>query len=397
MRFYRLALHLIPFLTLACVVLAASPTHTAQTSLAPADPVGAVGSRAVITPTVWLPLVARNWCPPVVALTSIPAYGSSDDLVGRVWCAEPASNAIAVAIYVGGWWTKPTFDSPLTPIQSDGSWTCDITTGGADPYATQIAAFLVPEGYSPPLLSGAQTLPAELFEHAEAYTMTERNPPLRTIQFSGYTWKVKASDIPVGPGPNLFSNREEDVWVDEDGRLHMSIVQRDGQWVSTEVILAESLGYGTYTFVLSGRVDLLDRSAVLGMFTWDDGAPDVHYREIDIELSRWEVEENENAQFVVQPWDTPGNTERFDMVVQGEQTTHRFAWSAAGVDFASFQGAPPSLGDEIASWLYEGADTPPAGEENVRINLWLILGHPPSDGQPIEVVVEAFQFTPAAE
>ena len=36
------------------------------------------------------------------------------------------------------------------------------------------------------------------------------------------------------------------------------------------------------------------------------------------------------------------------------------------------------------------------GGENPRINLWLNEGTPPSDGQPVEVVIEAFEFIPGA-
>ena len=67
-----------------------------------------------------------------------------------------------------GWWTKPTWAQPLTPIRADGTWECDITTGGIDERATQIVAFLVPASYAPPLAAGGPALPAELDENAVA-------------------------------------------------------------------------------------------------------------------------------------------------------------------------------------------------------------------------------------
>jgi hypothetical protein len=312
---------------------------------------------------------------------------------------DPSDYKVAVYIYVSGWWTKPTWGSPLTPIQSDGSWSCDITTGGMDQFATQIAAFLVPNGYSPPLMAGEPALPAELFAHSVASAQVERAVPFREIEFSGRTWWVKASQSPVGPGPNYFSDREEDVWVDGAGRLHMSIVYRDGNWYCTEVISSESLGHGTYTFALSSRVDTLDKNAVLGLFTWDDAAPEHYYREIDIEFSRWGAEAGDNAQYVVQPWDHDGNLHRFRLDLAGDLSTHSFDWRAGSVRFSSFQGhgSPPAPGDELQSWLYAGPDVPPAGGENARINLWLMNGYPPSDGQRIEVIVDGFDFVSATE
>jgi hypothetical protein len=76
---------------------------------------------------------------------------------------RPSDYKVAVYIRVGGgWWTKPTFASPLVEIRSDGSWTCDITTGGADETATEVAAFLVTNDYQPPAASGAATLPIQV-------------------------------------------------------------------------------------------------------------------------------------------------------------------------------------------------------------------------------------------
>ena len=59
-----------------------------------------------------------------------------------------------------------------------GTWICDITTGGNDPLATQIAAFLIPNGYGPPSLGGQQTLPGELFANAVDYVIVDRPPPM---------------------------------------------------------------------------------------------------------------------------------------------------------------------------------------------------------------------------
>ena len=41
------------------------------------------------------------------------------------------------------------------------------------------------------------------------------------ISFAGHSWSVKGSTEPIGPGPNLFSTRGENVWVDAAGQLHL--------------------------------------------------------------------------------------------------------------------------------------------------------------------------------
>jgi hypothetical protein len=401
---------------LSCVILIVILTGTALTpgsinastnnsvSRAPVDfhssavknTPGTVNNTMTLTTTLWLPLVTKNWCPSPIQFTYVPPYGGTGNLQGRVDCFRPANYKVAVYIFVSGWWTKPYWASPLTSIRADGSWTCDITTGGTDRLATKIIAFLVPNGYNPPLMSGGPTLPTELFENSVAHVEVDRDPIFKTIEFSGYTWKIKASETPVGPGPNYFSDRAEDVWVDQNGQLHLNVVYRNGQWYSTEVFTAAPLGYGVYTFTLASRVDQLDKNVVLGLFTWDDTAPQYNYREIDIEFSRWGEEAGDNAQFVVQPWDHAGNRHRFNMVLQGNYSTHSFDWSADSIMFSSFQGhaSLPAPGDEIESWLYTGADIPPAGAGNARINLWLLNGNPPSDGQGVEMIVESFRFAP---
>src|SRR5258708_28692919 len=69
-----------------------------------------------------------------VEFTSIPPYGSFNNLQGKVYSVNYASNRVAVFIYVTGvgWFTKPSCGAPLTMIQPDGTWTADITTGGSD-------------------------------------------------------------------------------------------------------------------------------------------------------------------------------------------------------------------------------------------------------------------------
>lgn len=113
---------------------------------------------------------------PEILFTSVPPYGSFANLQGQVWHVSPATHRVAVYIYVGGWWTKPTFATPQTTILPNGSWTCDITTGGSDQNATKIAAFLIPSTYAPPAMSGGQTFPPELAANALASVEVTRSP-----------------------------------------------------------------------------------------------------------------------------------------------------------------------------------------------------------------------------
>jgi len=338
-----------------------------------------------------------------IEFTYVPPYGSSADLCGQVFGVDPNVHKVAVYIYVYGWWTKPTWGEPLTSIDSDSTWVCDITTGGMDSLATKIIAFLVPDGYNPPLGNGESSLPSELYNYP--YAEAIRDPVDRTISFAGYNWSVKKSDAPVGPGPNYFSDSEENIWVDANDHLHLKIAQRDGNWYCSEVIVDASPGYGIYVFTVKGRVDLLDENIILGMFTWDSYAPEYNYREIDVEIGRWWHPENDNAQFAVSPWGA-GDVYRFDIDLAGhpdETTTHAFTWKPNGIYFRSYYGdfsLAPAEEDIIASWYYTGSDNPPAGGENARINFWLLPpegsppgtpGAPPNNGEDAEIVIKSFQ------
>jgi exo-beta-1,3-glucanase (GH17 family) len=126
-------------------------------------------------------IMTPNWGPvggpgiPSIEFTYVPPYGSTGNLRGQVWHVLPTDYKVAVYIKVNsGWWTKPYWNDPLTDIALDGSWVCDITTGGIDPQATEIAAFLVPNGFDPPGRSGESTLPSELYSYP--YVTATRSP-----------------------------------------------------------------------------------------------------------------------------------------------------------------------------------------------------------------------------
>ena len=227
----------------------------------------------------------------------------------------------------------------------------------------------------------------------------------RTIEFSGYEWIVKSSNTPVGPGQNYFSDSNENVWADEEGQLHLKIVERDGTWYCAEVYTTESFGYGEYIFYVASRVDQLDKNVVGGLFTWDD-APEYNHREIDIEFSKWGDENNNNALYTVQSGvlpNPPENCNSFNIELNGDYSTHNFVWQNTGISFQSLHGhyyTPPDSSYIIESWNYFGNDNPIPGNEKVRINLWLIdtngddIGDPPSDGQEAEIIIKSFEYVP---
>lgn len=252
---------------------------------------------------------------------------------------------------------------------------------------------LITQGFG----SGAATL--ETFDPAASAFVPEQSaaatPYPRTISFSGHTWSVKTSSGRVGPGPNYFSDSTNNVWVDAQGQLHLKITKSGARWYCAEVVSTQSFGFGTYRFYLNSPVDALDPSVVLGLFTWDD-APDYNHREIDIEMSRWGVVKNQNAQYVVQPYNQSGNLFRWQEPAGLPQSTHTFQWLPASVLFQSFKGINTDPAQSIQQFNYtQGPSVPQAGGENARMNLWLYQGRAPTNKQPVEIVVNKFEFVPA--
>ena len=225
--------------------------------------------------------------------------------------------------------------------------------------------------------------------------------PVRMLDFADFTWSVKRRDFPAGPGGNFFSDRAEDVWVDEEG-LHMTVTMRDGDWYASEVILNSSLGYGTYIFQTRGRVDVHDPNLVAAGFLWDGEAPP-SFRELDFEFTRWSLpQQPTNAQFVVQPCNQcPGcgdNCERFTVnLADGESDlTHYLILSEGSVEFRTYLGEhrdrSPPASDLVHKWVHSGEDVPEPGNTAWRFNYWLNDAQPPDNGVDARFVVTDFAY-----
>ena len=97
---------------------------------------------------------------PGIAITGVSAMGTSGNASGKVSGVVPNGYVVATYIEVSGaWWIKP-YSASTTSINSDGSWSVDIDTGGSDKWATQVMVFLVPVGITPPNLLGSGSAPS---------------------------------------------------------------------------------------------------------------------------------------------------------------------------------------------------------------------------------------------
>jgi hypothetical protein len=206
------------------------------------------------------------------------------------------------------------------------------------------------------------------------------------IQWSGYTWIVRNGS--GNPGPNNWSASPSTLWVDNNGNLHMRIVNINGKWYSSEIYLQQSLGYGAYTFEVSTNVEMNDKNVVLGLFTYENDT-----REIDLEFSRWGNASTPAGWYVVQP-STVTSRNNFALNLSGSYSTHKFNWYPNEIVFQSFHGH--NTADLINKWVYSGLQIPPPGNERVHINFWLYNGYAPSGNSEAEVILKSFSFKKVA-
>jgi hypothetical protein len=212
----------------------------------------------------------------------------------------------------------------------------------------------------------------------------------RIIDFSGYKWLVRnTNQLKYGPGPNFFSNSIENVWVDEAGKLHLKIINKDENWYCAEVTLNQQVGYGKYIFYINSSLTNLEDNVVVGLFTYLDDS-----QEIDIEFSKWSLKDNENSQFVVQPYEKEGNIFRFDMNDSLGSTTHSFEWNKNHIVFESKYGQNENELPYI-SWTYTGKNIPLKSDERLKINLWLYQGKAPMNNKSQEIIIDSIRYIPS--
>jgi hypothetical protein len=329
---------------------------------------------------------------PSIEFTKIPvaAVGGLDNMdtiAGRVIGVGPEQRIVLYAKSGGRWWIQPFARDPLfTKIQEDSKWK-NVTHLGEE-----YAALLVDPRYSPPQTTDALPATGDAIAAVAVVKGQPADPslPLKLLHFSGYDWSVR--DLLSYRGGSMNSFDPANAWTDENGALHLRVTKHQDGWSCAEVQLTRSLGYGTYLFVVRD-ISHLEPSAVLSFFTWDGMVgTDENRQELDIEMSRWGVPNNENAQYVVQPYYIPTNIVRFN--VPAGVLTHAFRWEPGLATFTTYAGAQVAGRAHPLNQHVFTAHVPAAGGEVARINLYVFgFGKAPLQREN-EIVVEKFKYYP---
>jgi hypothetical protein len=329
--------------------------------------------------------------PAQVSITAIPTWGQDGQISGLVSGIDATQASLYVFEFIPdlGWYEMP--GCATIPIQSDGSFSANVTPQIYDRAATRFSAYLVPSSLSIPCVQAEASVPFIIQLNALSVSTVPRLPQYSTISFGGLTWYVKTAPIPVYPGPQFFI--QQNAYVDNLGQLHLALTQCADSWCAGEIYTTQEVGYGTYTFTINSPVNNLDPNVTLGLFTWDAQANDQANREWDIEFSRWgNAGASANAQYVVQPYNGPNNISKF-LMSPAAPSTHTVTWLPSQVNFQS--SASSGL---ISQWAYPSGSlpVPTSGDVHLHMNFYVIAGFQ-SPAVPInqEVVISGFQYTPS--
>jgi hypothetical protein len=326
---------------------------------------------------------------PSIKFTKIPPAKEGgadkiDTIEGSVSGAKPGQQIVLYA-KSGIWWVQPFAAKPFTAIQTDSVWKTSTHFG------TEYAALLVEADYQPPPKLDNLPNPGDGIVSVETVKGAPSAPSdsAKTLNFSGYEWKVRTNTSDRGATLNYFS--AANVSVDENGFLHLRIAKEGDKWTCAEISLTRSLGFGTYNFVVRD-VSQLNPSAVFSMFTWDDSEAAPNHREMDIEVSQWGDPVNKNLQFVVQPYYVPANVARFS--APAGALTNSFYWQAGRVTFKTTAAKNSADKEQIIAEHGFTSGIPSPESETVHLNLYAFGYGKNTLEKETEVVIEKFEFLP---
>ncbi len=218
-----------------------------------------------------------------------------------------------------------------------------------------------------------------------------------TLDWQGHTWQLTSGGM-----AGVCEGDAANVNVDDNGYLHLRIAHSGGTWSASELFTTDEIGFGTYQWQVEGPIDTYDRNLVLGLFPYgpEAGLGADGTNEIDIEYSRWGQANGPNGDFTVYP--ATGTTIgelSYSFSLSGLTSTSRLVWSNAGVTESLFDGLEPltTSSAPLKTWSYMPAQASkniPQSALPLGINLWC-FDAPPSDANPVEIVIRSFEFVPA--
>jgi hypothetical protein len=198
------------------------------------------------------------------------------------------------------------------------------------------------------------------------------------LNWKGQNWYLTGGK--ANPGNNYWNNTG--AWIDNQNRMHLTVVNDNGKWKCTMLSSQYAYPYGTFTWTVASPVYTFDKNSVVGLCTYLDD-----YHELNIITSRWGEPNGNQLWYSIEPSKIKGNSKEYlvSSSIEGTNTTCRIEWKPNYVRFTSTQAD----GTVIADYNNTNISSIPHNPENVIMNLWLTA--PPSDGKNIELIISDFK------
>lgn len=223
----------------------------------------------------------------------------------------------------------------------------------------------------------------------------------KTLMFSDIEFETREDIVEVsGPGKNYWSSANEGPFVDDNGALHLNILEKNDKWYCSELKSVDSYGYGEYTYQVQGIDQTkFPENVVFGLFLYETDTS-----EIDIEFSFWDGKQTAFGIYTLQPHKEAG-VQRFTFAPEPKNFTCKIRWTPDSVYFTTFYGwtnEPVQPSDTISSRIYKGKHNFEwKGKERLYMNLYLVdfvtTPNPnkfPDGKKEVEVVINKVTFVP---
>lgn len=260
---------------------------------------------------------------------------------------------------------------------------------------TLVGGLILAAGVSPLLAEPAQAA-------AKKPVSTTTAPSIRSVAWAGQSWQVRDSSWSSGAPAYNGAWSDKNVTVNADGTLTMNLTNPTGTSpVSSELVAANSTGYGTYTLTATGNFDSFNPNVVFGnLFLYDSSSTAViGHNEIDGgEVSRWghaggpQVLSNTY-------YPTSAGVQTGSVVWPAGVTTatFTFTWLPGSITWDAYAGST-ATGTPILHSAVNNSDVPVPHNQKVHVNLWAFkdaYSADPAGMPPVSVILNNFTFTPA--
>lgn len=198
------------------------------------------------------------------------------------------------------------------------------------------------------------------------------------LNWKGQNWYLTGGK--ANPGNNYWNNTG--ALIDNQNRMHLTIVNDNGKWKCTMLNSQNSYLYGTFTWTVASPVYTFDKNSVVGLCTYLDD-----YHELNIITSKWGEPNGNQLWYSIEPSKIEGNSKDYlvPSSIEGINTTYRIEWKPNYIRFTSMQAD----GTIIADYNNTNISSIPKEPESIIMNLWLMA--PPSDGKNIELIISDFK------